>query len=169
MATARLPFAEKPLRIFAGTIYEKTIVFYETVKHKVCPCSAYTIAFDLLRFLWKKDDNADEINMLRLYVNKYFEEPEKLELLKLDKYEAENNEVYYHIKWIYAVDGDDTPVELLVVYSRARQMIELAFFGDMEAGLKRDVKEQWNKLKQAPPERVFTSEELSAFMSKIIE
>ena len=117
----------------------------------------------------KKDNNADEINMLRLYVNKYFEEPEKLELLKLDKYEAENSEVYYHIKWIYSVDGDDTPVELLIVYSRARQMIELAFFGDMEAWLKRDIKEQWNKLKQAPPERVFTSEELSAFMTKVIE
>ena len=48
-------------------------------------------------------------------------------------------------------------------------MIELAFFGDMEAGLKHGIKEQWDKLKQAPPERVFTAEELSAFMTKVIE
>lgn len=106
-----------------------------------------------------EDPYLDEIYAISRFM-KYFDDPETLYIITLDRYEIPDSEsIIYYVEWKYK-ETDTESFDLLLVYTPAGQSIRLAHFKDMDYGLMRDVKAMWDMVKDEGPTVSFSADEI---------
>ena len=106
-----------------------------------------------------KDLYGDEIIAISRFM-RYFDDPEALYIITLDRYEIPDSEsIIYYVDWKYK-ETDTESFDLLLLYTPAGQSIKMAHFKDMEHGLKRDVKAMWDMVKDEGPTVSFSADEI---------
>ena len=88
----------------------------------------------------------------------------EIEILVLDKYSTDKNEVYYYVRWEY--EGDVEESELLIVYNTKEKSAEIVTFEDMNGEENVEIKAKWDELKYARADRMFSPTEIEQIISE---
>ncbi len=91
-------------------------------------------------------------------MNKFTEEFEVSSVSVLDKYEISENEYYYYLRW-KTPEGETS--EILMIYNSDSDTAKSVALSDMNE----TVRNNWNEIKNARPDRSFSESEIEEIMS----
>ena len=111
---------------------------------------------------------SDDTIAIAGYLN-FFDRPEDVTVNRIEKWEFENEIIFYLSRDKYD-EHDADEVELLLVYYPSSKETKTAFFLDMEYGMNPDIKALWDSREtKAISSHVFSDDEVASVITEVIE
>ena len=79
-----------------------------------------------------------------------------------------DRKIYYYVEWMYPTAIDSKEHTVLIIYNPKSQSASLSYFQDMELGLNKDVKENWERVKGSPDEE-FSEKDIKYILESALD
>ena len=138
------------------------------MKNKIRFLSFILLSFLLVAFPSCGDKYSADAKALANYMQ-FFDQPENLPILSMEKAEF-SNEVYYYISRGPYDSTDPDAIDLIIVYNKETKTYKRCFLLDIQFGLNADVGKQWeSRSTSAISTHVFTDEEIESVTAEAID